>query len=104
MSHDFLCVCPSLTHVRSLHAPTAGGPHQSRGVGYFFTEFARKLERSHPGVMVALPTMTRRRPGRERGDYMPVETWLLNHAVADEIEEVIVGSEGESEYESADDG
>ena len=68
VSHDFLCRCPSLTHVLSNHGWIEGDPRE------YFQQLAAKLARSHPGLMVALPCDTNDYPGDE--DFVAVEEFL----------------------------
>ena len=79
VSHDFLCKCRALKHVRSTHSWIADDPEE------FFGLLARKLARSHPGLMVALPRGANDCP--ESDDYEAVEDYCRRYRSGDEDEE-----------------
>lgn len=81
VSHDFLCSCPALKSVRSC----LGWMDEEEGP--FFRSLAKKLARSHPGILVALPYDTNDYP--VSGEEVPVEE--------------CVGDGDESEDENIDD-
>ena len=72
VDHDFLCDCPALKSVCSKLGRM--DLDQCMGEGRYFRALARKLAKSHPGVLVSLPRHTNHIP--EPWDEVPVEEFL----------------------------
>ena len=79
VDHDFLCGCPALKSVCS----KLGWMDLDQGMdeGQYFRALARKLAKSHPGVLVSLPRDTNHFP--EPWDEVPVEEFLGDDSEGD---------------------
>jgi len=80
VSHDFLCRCAALKRVVSNHG------WMDRDEGEFFRALARKLARSHPGLLVGLPRDANDYPAYYPGDLETVEEFLGEDEDDDEEE------------------
>jgi len=84
VDHDFLCSCPALKSVCS----KLGWMDLDQGMdeGQYFRALARKLAKSHPGVLVSLPRVTNHFP--EPWDEVPVEEFLGDDSEGDDEDDI----------------